>query len=756
MPHLVGDLQTCAVKGHCIQQNLWLMRDLTDFVIERDLPCALVSLDQQKAFDMVDRGFLMNVLETFQLHPNFRKWISVLYEESFSSVIVNGFCSEVFNVERGVRQGCPLSPLLYVLFSESLSRLLERDSRLVPFVVPGGAKVKCAQYADDVTCVVSSLGSFRALSQDLSIFERATGAKLNPEKTKGLRLGSWRYRDLPFGASWSDQNIKINGIWFGYDAPVMSPGARGLRYLRAARNLWHPLAFDLGKSPLLIVFVSPILWYPGAVYQFRVASWCGWRGDFFIHMVWWYRAGQEGGIVPKTGEGGTRGGSSGNLIKDRIVCGVRSEALKERLLREADLKLEKAVNICRAAELSKTQSKELKQGPIEIEASCQAMTSYVKGKTQSLEFLIVNLKAQCILGLRSSVELGLIQRVETVNADSHHTGEDISQEFSDVMQGIGCIKQEHHIELNEDGHPCVHPPRKIPLAMRKKLKAELDTMEKKVKREHYQLPTVDELTSELAGAQYFSVLDANSGFWQIPLDDESSDLCCFNTPFGRYKFLRLPFGLHSAPEVFHKTMCQIMDGIPGCQVYIDDILVCGKTKEEHDKRLRLVFERATEHNLRLNKSKCKLGVREVKYLGHILSKNGMRIDNAKVQAIVDMPSPNSKKELERFLGIIQYLSKFIPDLSTEAAQLRMLLRKDVEWQWDSTHEKAYKKLKQLATEAPVLQFYDPKKPITLSVDSSQNGLGAVLLQGELPVAYASKTLTPTQENYAQIEKRCYQ
>ncbi|PIK34552.1 hypothetical protein BSL78_28626 [Apostichopus japonicus] len=168
MPHLVGDLQTCAVKGHCIQQNLWLMRDLTDFVIERDLPCALVSLDQQKAFDMVDRGFLMNVLETFQLHPNFRKWISVLYEESFSSVIVNGFCSEVFNVERGVRQGCPLSPLLYVLFSESLSRLLERDSKLVPFVVPGGAKVKCAQYADDVTCIVSSLGSFRALSQDLS------------------------------------------------------------------------------------------------------------------------------------------------------------------------------------------------------------------------------------------------------------------------------------------------------------------------------------------------------------------------------------------------------------------------------------------------------------------------------------------------------------------------------------------------------------------------------------------------------------
>ncbi|PIK59052.1 pol-like protein [Apostichopus japonicus] len=126
---------------------------------------------------------------------------------------------------------------------ESLSRLLERDSRLVPFVVPGGAKVKCAQYADDVTCVVSSLGSFRALSQDLSIFERATGAKLNPEKTKGLRLGSWRYRDLPFGASWSDQNIKINGIWFGYDAPGDVTWARGLRYLRAGSKPLAPAGF---------------------------------------------------------------------------------------------------------------------------------------------------------------------------------------------------------------------------------------------------------------------------------------------------------------------------------------------------------------------------------------------------------------------------------------------------------------------------------------------------------------------------------
>ena len=145
--------------------------------------------------------------------------------------------------------------------------LFERDSRLIPFVVPGGAKVKCIQYADDVTCVVSSLTSFRALTEDLSVFERATGAKLNPSKTKGLRLGSWRYKTLPFCASWSDQNIKINGIWFGYDAPSEVTWKEKAEVfesrLEAFGARWLSL---LGKVTVLNRFVLPLLWYPGAVY----------------------------------------------------------------------------------------------------------------------------------------------------------------------------------------------------------------------------------------------------------------------------------------------------------------------------------------------------------------------------------------------------------------------------------------------------------------------------------------------------------
>ena len=118
MPYLVGPLQTCAVRGHCIQQNLWLMRDLVSYVMDRDMPCALLSLDQEKAFDMVDHGFMFKVLSTFGLNFSFVKWIKLLYTDVSSCVIVNGFPSDPFPVQRGVRQGCPLSPLLYVLVSD--------------------------------------------------------------------------------------------------------------------------------------------------------------------------------------------------------------------------------------------------------------------------------------------------------------------------------------------------------------------------------------------------------------------------------------------------------------------------------------------------------------------------------------------------------------------------------------------------------------------------------------------------------------
>lgn len=130
------------------------------------------------------------------------------------------------------------------------------------------------------------------------------------------------------------------------------------------------------------------------------------------------------------------------------------------------------------------------------------------------------------------------------------------------------------------------------------------------------------MEGELSGAAYFSCLDANSGFHQIPLDENTSKICTFATPFGRYRYVRLPFGISSAPEVFQKQTSEIFDGIPGVHVYIDDISVWGATKEEHDQRLVAVMKAAAKAGLTFNAEKCKSGVTEVQFLGDIITSQG--------------------------------------------------------------------------------------------------------------------------------------
>ncbi|KAL7880974.1 hypothetical protein SRHO_G00032280 [Serrasalmus rhombeus] len=155
---------------------------------------------------------------------------------------------------------------------------------------------------------------------------------------------------------------------------------------------------------------------------------------------------------------------------------------------------------------------------------------------------------------------------------------------------------------------------------------------------------------------------------------------------------------------------------------------------------------------RLNKEKCKIGLEEIKYLGHILSKDGLKPDPSKIEAIRKMPTPECKKDVERFLGMVTFLAKFIPNMSQYTEPLCELNRDDAMWQWQAKHQQAFEKLKTMLTEAPVLKYYDVSLPVTVSVDASKCGLGAVLLQEDRPVAYASRALTETEQRYAQIEK----
>ena len=178
----------------------------------------------------------------------------------------------------------------------------------------------------------------------------------------------------------------------------------------------------------------------------------------------------------------------------------------------------------------------------------------------------------------------------------------------------------------------------------------------------------------MKGAKVFSKLDANQAFYQIPLDEESSKLCTVGTPFGRYKFLRLPYGVKCAPEVFNERFRNIFD-IPNVAVYIDDILIWGKSKTDHDNTLKEVLKIARENNVKFNETKCKFGVNELKFMGHIISGEGVALDPDRMQAIKTFPPPACKQSLQRFLGVVNYVSKYIPNFSDETKPLRDLLKK---------------------------------------------------------------------------------
>ena len=178
---------------------------------------------------------------------------------------------------------------------------------------------------------------------------------------------------------------------------------------------------------------------------------------------------------------------------------------------------------------------------------------------------------------------------------------------------------------------------------------------------------------------------------------------------------------------------------------VDDLLIWGKDDDEHDARLKQVLNRAREVNLRFNAKKCRIRQEEVLYVGHVLSNGGLKPDPEKIRAVQEMQPPQHTQELKSFLRSIQYLAKFMPNMASECAPLRELIEKQVDWHWDQEQETSFQKLKQMVSSTPVLGYYDPSKPLTLSVDASSKGLGAVHFQDEKPLAYASRALTLAQQ-----------
>ena len=388
------------------------------------------------------------------------------------------------------------------------------------------------------------------------------------------------------------------------------------------------------------------------------------------------------------------------------------------------------------------------------------------------------------------------ETVYVVNPDPDSV-EAIKRKYPTVFaEGVGCLEGKYHIKIDPNIDPVQHTPRRVPIAMREQLKSTLDQLAKQnilapvttptpwisslvivpkkdgtlrlcidpkdlnkaILRENYPLPTIEEVATRLHGAKLFSTLDVRCGFWHVELDEPSSYLTTFNTPFGRYRWKRMPFGISSAPEVFQRRMHELIEGLHGVEVVADDFMVVGygddveQANQSHDTNLDSFLRRCDEKGIHLNAAKAQLRKHQVPFIGHIASGEGLKVDPTKVRAVCEMPPPTDVVAVQRLLGFVQYLSKFLPHLSEITKPLRDLTQKESLWFWGEAQENALNALKTAVTKAPVLRYYSSQEEVTIQCDASQSGLGAALLQNGQPVAYASRALSSAETRYAQIEK----
>ncbi|XP_055603889.1 uncharacterized protein K02A2.6-like [Uranotaenia lowii] len=278
-----------------------------------------------------------------------------------------------------------------------------------------------------------------------------------------------------------------------------------------------------------------------------------------------------------------------------------------------------------------------------------------------------------------------------------------------------------------------------------------------VQREHYPLPVIDTFLNKLKGSKFYSRLDITSAYHHVELHPDSRSITTFMTGKGLMRFKRLMFGINAAPEIFQRIMTEMLMGIEGVIIYIDDIVVFGRTREEHDARLEEVLRVLKDNNALLNKEKCVIGVQEMEILGFKVSTTGISPSEEKVSAIKNFRLPSSKEEVRSFLGLVNFVGQFIPDLSTRSEPLRMFVRGEID-KFGDNQQKAFDDLRnELVNNVRKLGFFDPCDTTELYVDASPVGLGAVLIQKDDKgvsriISFASKGLTPAERVYPQTQR----
>ena len=280
----------------------------------------------------------------------------------------------------------------------------------------------------------------------------------------------------------------------------------------------------------------------------------------------------------------------------------------------------------------------------------------------------------------------------------------------------------------------------------------------KTAEDAYPLPNITEILDNLGKAKYFSVFDLANGFYQILMNPADGPKTAFSTDRGHYEYLKLPFCLKGALDTFHRLMDRVLTGLQGTElfVYPDDIVIFAASIEEYTDRVRRIFTRLSAAGRRLQPEKCAFLSTKVKYLGHIISEDGVRPDPSKIEAVQQFPVPRSPRNIREFLGLVGYYRKFIYEFARQTKPLPDLLKQGREFHWGSEQQRSFDDMKDALTHAPILQFPNFEQPFVLTTNASDYAIGAVLSQGklghDLPVTYAYKLLTKAESNYSATER----
>ena len=378
---------------------------------------------------------------------------------------------------------------------------------------------------------------------------------------------------------------------------------------------------------------------------------------------------------------------------------------------------------------------------------------------------------------------------------------DLKEIFPEIFSNqLGCLKDLMvHIPVPVDATPRFFKPRSVPYALRTRVEDELDKLEKQgvwkkvqyskwaapivtvlkdaknpggairicgdykitvnavAQLDNYPIPNTTEQLATLAGGKKFSKIDLRQAYQQLALDDESKELLTVNTHKGLYQPERLQFGVHSATGIFQREIERILQDFPSVLVRIDDILMTGKTDEEHFWTLVWVLLVLEEAGFTVGPEKCEFFKEEVTFCGYRVSQDGVLPMEKNVKAVLEAPEPTNISELKSFLGMINYYQNYLPALATVVEPIHKLLRKDAPWNWNNEQQQAFETAKKMLSEAPLLVHFDPAQKIVVHTDASPYGLGSVLShlftdETEKPVCFASRSLSKAERNYGHIEK----